>query len=149
MIRIKAAERENFNDWCYLYKQYLEFYKTTLTDKQLEKLWHWFLQPEKEIHCHLALLEEKAIGLVHFRQFLRPIKASVGIFMDDLFISPEYRGKQIAQKLIESVEQYAIENNISTIRWITASDNEAAMKLYDKLANKTSWITYDMMVSEE
>jgi len=132
-----------------LYKQYLEFYKTTLTDKQLEKLWHWFLQPEKEIHCHLALLEEKAIGFVHFRQFLRPIKASVAIFMDDLFVSPEYRGKQIAQKLIESVEQYAIENNISTIRWITASDNDTAMKLYDKLANKTSWITYDMIVSEE
>lgn len=101
-----------------------------------------------EIHCHLALFEEKAIGFVHFRQFLRPIKASVAIFMDDLFVSPEYRGKQIAQKLIESVEQYAIENNISTIRWITASDNDTAMKLYDKLANKTSWITYDMVISE-
>jgi hypothetical protein len=31
------------------------------------------------------------------------------------------------------------------VRWITAKDNETARKLYDAVAQKTKWVTYDLV----
>lgn len=110
-------------------------------------VWNWFFHEERKIYCFLAVSGEKIIGFVHFREFLRPIKASVGIFVDDLFVDPEQRGQGIGPQLIKSVEKFASQRNISVIRWITGADNGNAMKVYDKLANKTSWVMYDMAVN--
>ncbi len=64
--------------------------------------------------------------------------------MDDLFVESIYRRQGIAQKLIKSVEEFATQKNIPLVRWITANDNHEAMQVYDKLAVKTQWLTYDM-----
>jgi hypothetical protein len=32
----------------------------------------------------------------------------------------------------------------TVIRWITAEDNYRALSLYDKVADKTKWATYDL-----
>jgi hypothetical protein len=29
------------------------------------------------------------------------------------------------------------------LRWITAADNVTAQKLYDRIATRTSWVTYE------
>lgn len=147
MLAIRVAQQNDKQAWIQLYKKYLKFYKTSLSNEQLLTLWGWFFNESQKIHCHVASLEDNIVGLVHFREFLRPIKASVGIFMDDLFVEPSYRGRGIAQKLILSVEHFATQQNISVVRWITAADNHGAMKVYAKLATKTQWITYDMVIS--
>ncbi len=129
MLTIKNAERSNLHGWSQVYKQYLYFYQNKLTDEQLIALWDWFFDGEKKIYCIIAFLKDVPVGLVHFREFLRPIKASVGIFMDDLFVESAYRGQGIAQKLIKSVEEFALQKNIPLVRWITANDNQDAMKV--------------------
>ena len=144
MLTIRKAERSDFDSWSQLYTQYLDFYQTTLTNEQLIVLWDWLFDDDKKIYCFLGFSKETPVGLVHFREFLRPIKASFGIFMDDLFVESTYRGQGIAQKLIKSVEEFATQKNIPLVRWITANDNHDAMQVYDKLAVKTQWVTYDM-----
>lgn len=144
---IRPAQQNDFNRWCELYNQYLKFYKTELSREQLMIVWSWFFQEERKIYCFVSVSGEKITGFVHFREFLRPIKASAGLFMDDLFVDPAQRGEGIGQELIKSVEEFASERNIAVIRWITGADNENAMKVYDKLANKTSWVMYDMIVN--
>lgn len=146
MLTIRTAETKDFQPWSQLYKQYLDFYHTTLSNDQLSTLWEWFFDAEKKIYCHIAFVKENPVGLVHFREFLRPIKASIGIFMDDLFVSPTHRGQGVAQQLINSIEHFALEKNVPLVRWITADDNQNAMNVYDKLASKTKWVTYDLKV---
>jgi hypothetical protein len=31
------------------------------------------------------------------------------------------------------------------VRWITAADNATAQRLYDRVATKTAWVTYDLV----
>lgn len=144
MLTIRSAETKDFRLWSQLYKQYLDFYHTSLSNDQLLTLWEWFFDAEKKIYCQIAFVKENPAGFVHFREFLRPIKASSGIFMDDLFVAPMHRGQGIAQQLINSVKDFALERAIPLVRWITADDNQNAMNVYDKLASKTKWITYDL-----
>ncbi len=30
------------------------------------------------------------------------------------------------------------------VRWITAADNYTAQRAYDRVASRTTWVTYDM-----
>jgi len=146
MLTIRAIQSEDRMHWETLYFKYLTFYKTMLSEQQMTTLWNWFFDADKKIYCYLAINEAHVVGLVHFREFLRPIKASMGIFMDDLFIEDAFRGHGIAQRLIESVEDFARQRDISTIRWITGDDNYDAMRVYNKMAARTQWVTYDLAV---
>lgn len=146
-LTIRAIEQNDFSDWKAFYRKYLAFYKTELTDSQLETLWSWFFDPERQMYGNAAIHENKMIGLVHFREYLRPIKAASAIFMDDLYVENDYRGKSVARNLIKSVSDYALTKQIQLVRWATAHDNHDAMRLYDRLATQTQWKIYDMTVT--
>jgi len=143
---IKPPSQNDFSEWKTLYIKYLAFYKTKLTDQQLSMLWSWFFAPEKDMYCNLAVHANKIIGLVHFREYLRPIKAATAVFMDDLYVDNNFRGMGIARCLIKSVNNFCLDKNIPLVRWATAHDNQIAMQLYDKIALKTDWNIYDMLV---
>lgn len=104
MLTIRSAETKDFQSWSQLYKQYLNFYHNTLSNNQLATLWEWFFDAENKIYCHIAFMKENPVGLVHFREFLRPIKASIGIFMDDLFVTSTHRGQGVAQQSIKRTD---------------------------------------------
>lgn len=64
--------------------------------------------------------------------------------MDDLFVTPEARGTGAADALILAVGNIAKDKGWGTVRWITADDNFSARSVYDRRAERTMWITYDM-----
>ena len=84
------------------------------------------------------------MGLAHFRAFARPSTATTGGFLDDLFVDPGFRGGRVADALIERLAEIGRERGWSVIRWITADDNYRARGVYDRLAQRTMWMTYDI-----
>jgi ribosomal protein S18 acetylase RimI-like enzyme len=137
---------DEFECWKQLYKKYLTFYNTSLTEDQLANVWSWFFNQEMNIYCYAAKDKDgKWLGLIHFRKYLRPIKAGAGIFIDDLYVDDDYRGQHIGQQLIQSVKDYAVTQELPIIRWITAEDNQIARKLYDKISTKTHWVMYEIV----
>ena len=86
----------------------------------------------------------KLVGLAHFRPYARPLAASTGLFLDDLFVSPDARGSGAADALIEGVRKIAEARGCSLVRWITAEDNYRGRGLYDRVASRTAWVTYDI-----
>ena len=49
-----------------------------------------------------------------------------------------------AQALMSALAREAHRRDWSVVRWITAEDNYRARALYDRVAVKTAWLTYDM-----
>jgi GNAT superfamily N-acetyltransferase len=84
------------------------------------------------------------VGLAHVRAFARPLSASTGGFLDDLFVDPAARGSGAAQALIGAVAEEGRRRGWSVVRWITARDNARARAVYDRLAAETPWVTYDL-----
>ncbi len=48
--------------------------------------------------------------------------------------------------MITRLGEMAQERGIDKVRWITAEDNHTAQRLYDDMAEKTTWVTYDYRV---
>jgi hypothetical protein len=45
--------------------------------------------------------------------------------------------------LIHRLTEIAGSEGRSVVRWITADDNHPAQALYDQVATRTHWVTYD------
>ena len=73
----------------------------------------------------------------------------IGIYLDDLFTAANARGTGAGTALIGRLEEIARERGAGVVRWITANDNFVGQKLYDRLASRTMWVTYDLAVSDE
>jgi ribosomal protein S18 acetylase RimI-like enzyme len=144
-IRIVPTTPEHREAWDRLYAGYAEHYKVAQTQEMRDRVWSWIHDPAHEVNGLMALAEDGTpIGLTHFRPFARPLMASTGGFLDDLFVDPAHRGSGAADALIQAVAEEGRRRGWTVIRWITAEDNARARKVYDRLASKTQWVTYDI-----
>ena len=144
-VTVRAVEAGDHADWARLYAAYADFYKITQTGAMRATVWGWIHDPACEVEGLVATGEAgRVIGIAHFRPYRRPLSASVGGFLDDLFVDPDARGSGAAQALIAGVEAIGRARGWSVIRWITAADNARARAVYDRLAVATPWVTYDI-----
>lgn len=147
-ITIRPLEHRHRADWERLYAGYAAFYKVTQTPEMRGRVWSWIHDPAHEVKALVAeTAEGRAVGLAHYRPFARPLSATIGGFLDDLFVDPEYRGRRVADALIQAVAEIGRQRGWSVIRWITADDNYRGRGVYDRLATRTMWITYDLKLT--
>lgn len=130
-------------DWNILYEAYAGFYKVDQDQAMRDRTWSWIM--EGRITCLMALNEEaRPVGFAHVREFLRPLSATVAGYLDDLFVDPGQRGGGAVDQLFDAARALGREKNWSVIRWITSDDNYRARSVYDRIAKRTNWITYDL-----
>lgn len=133
------------SDWDTLYAGYAAFYRVDQTHAMRDTVWTWLLDPNHEVEGLVAEDPNgRAIGLAHFRPYPRPLRAATGGFLDDLFVEEEARGTGTADALIEAVAAIGRQRGWTVLRWITAEDNARARRVYDRLAGRTAWVTYDI-----
>lgn len=144
MLKIRPVTQADRADWDRLYAGYAEFYQAPQTPQMRDTVWGWLHDPGHGSECLVAELDGKVIGIAHFRHYFRPLAASVGGFLDDLFVDPAARGSGAAAALIKALEAEGRRRGWTVIRWITADDNYRARGLYDQLAVRTPWVTYDI-----
>jgi GNAT superfamily N-acetyltransferase len=145
-VTVRRVEDNEFFTWLDLYAGYGEFYEQPVTDEKALLVWSWISDPENELEAWFAVDEEGTpIGLAHVREFVRPLDGSKGLYLDDLFVTPDARGAGAGTALLNRLKETAKERGLTVVRWITAEDNETARRLYDAVAEKTTWVTYDLV----
>ena len=127
---IAATDKER---WLELFKQYIIFYKSSLTDEQFELDWQR-INSDFNINGLVAELKGQVVGLAHY--IFRPSTWAEKDFcyLEDLFVDPAVRGKGVGRALIDELHKIAIAKGAKRLYWTTAPDNETARKLYDKVA---------------
>ncbi len=131
--------------WRELFRAYGEFYETAFDDELLDRVWALLTAPDSGIDLLLAERDGEVIGMAHYRSFPDTFTGGRDWYLDDLFVDPAVRGSGAGRALIEAIAAQARENGpAGTLRWITAESNTTAQALYDRIAKKTSWVTYEM-----
>lgn len=146
-VTIRPVEAGDRAEWDVLYQGYATFYKVEQTGQMRDTVWGWLMDAGHGTNGLVAVGGDgKLIGLTHYRPFASPLRALVNCFLDDLFVDPAARGSGAADALIEGVAEIARQNGWPVVRWITADDNYRGRGVYDRLATRTMWITYDLKV---
>jgi GNAT superfamily N-acetyltransferase len=143
-VTIRALAPEDRDAWERLFKGYADFYKVEQTAEMRDTVWGWLHDPAHGSNCLVAELNGTLVGFTHYRPFASTLRAINNGFLDDLFVDPATRGSGAAQALIDAVAAKGRENGWGVIRWITAEDNYRARGVYDRVATRTPWVTYDI-----
>lgn len=132
-IKIRPIELGDRERWLELFKEYIVFYKSSLTDAQFELTWKR-LNSEFNIKGLVAEVDNKIVGFTHY--IWRPSTWEVEDFcyLEDLYVDPKNRNSGVGRALIKAVEEIASAKGSKRLYWTTAPDNETARKLYDKVA---------------
>jgi len=56
-----------------------------------------------------------------------------GLYLEDLFVRPEHRGRGVGKALLAGVARVAEEQNRLFIRWVVLDWNQPAIAMYEKL----------------
>lgn len=147
---VRPVRDDEFDAWTRLYRGYAEFYETPTSDEHQRQIWSW-IHKVRSLECLVAVpidIDGNEVGepqaLAHLREWVRPLRGVIAGYLDDLFVDPDHRGHGAVDALFVAMRQLAHERGWPIIRWTTADDNYRARAVYDQLATRTTWITYDM-----
>lgn len=89
--------------------------------------------PEPKYRCMIAEWEGRPAGFAFFFYNYSTWRGQPGLYLEDLFVLPEMRGKGIGKALLQHLAQIAVQENCYGIRWMVLEWNEPALKFYDSL----------------
>ena len=141
---IRSLKLSDHGDWQKLYQGYADFYKVEMTQTVLNIVWSWLIDEKHELNGLVCEFEEKIVAFAHYRRMPSPLRGKDIGFLDDLFVSPDYRGLKIGEKLILKLDKISKEKGWGLVRWITRNDNLRAKSLYDRVSKKTNWEVYEL-----
>jgi ribosomal protein S18 acetylase RimI-like enzyme len=144
-FRVVRLTPEHRQDWERLYAGYAAFYKVEQTAEMRATVWSWIFDGSNALEALVVVDPSgRAVGLAHFRAMVRPLRAVVAGFLDDMFVEPELRGSGAVDSLMNALADIGRERGWGTIRWITAENNYRARSFYDRIAARTVFLTYEM-----
>ncbi len=84
-------------------------------------------------HTLLAFVEGRPAAYVIYFFTFSSMVGKRGLWLDDLFVSPEFRRKGIAKALMAYLADLAIQNRCGRFEWTVLDWNERAINLYKSL----------------
>lgn len=145
-LRIRPVEKGDFAAWKPLWDGYNAFYgrkdETALPEQITTMTWSRFFDPDEPVYAFVAERSGRILGLAHYLFHRSTIAIEPVCYLQDLFTIEAARGKGVGRALIEEVYRRAEEAGCGRVYWQTHETNETAMRLYDKVAEKSGFVVY-------
>lgn len=143
---IRPVTLEDKARWRPLWDGYNAFYgrkdATALPEEVTERTFARFLDPAEPVHGLVAERDGELVGLVHYLYHRSTIAIAPICYLQDLFTVSTLRGNGIGRALIERVYDEARAAGAFRIYWQTHETNVTAMKLYNKVAERSGFLVY-------
>ncbi|MEL6382422.1 MAG: GNAT family N-acetyltransferase [Cyanobacteria bacterium J06626_18] len=89
----------------------------------------------------LAWVEGKPVGFALFFHNFSTFLMKPGIYLEDLFVMPDYRGYGIGKALLRALSKLAVERDCGRLEWMVLDWNEPAIAFYQRMGAelKVEW----------
>ncbi len=145
-LTIRPLEPRDRAAWDVLWAGYNAFYdrvgETALPAQVSDTAWRRFLDPGEPMFALVAEDAGRVAGLAHFLFHRSTSRIEPVCYLQDLFTSPDMRGRGVGRALIEGVHTRAQQAGAKRLYWQTRVDNVAGRALYDKVAQHHGFIVY-------
>lgn len=94
----------------------------------------------------IASIDEMPLGFALFFHNYSTFLAQPGIFLEDLFVKSDARGKGVGRALLSSLARLAVERNCGRLEWSVLDWNELAISFYKSIGAvpMDEWTTFRM-----
>ncbi len=146
---IRSIAPTDFDRWLPLWQGYNLFYgRPALPEEITNTTWSRFFTAYDLIHAIVAEKDGQLLGLAHYLFHRSTTQIKPICYLSDFFTIESSRGKGIGRALIEAVYERAKDAGSPRVYWQTHETNLMAMKLYDKVAERSGFLVYRKQLSE-
>lgn len=91
-----------------------------------------------------AMEEEKEVGFALFFHNFSTFLGRAGIYLEDLYVMPEYRGKGYGKALLKKLAAIAVERGCGRLEWWCLDWNKPSIEFYRSLQAEPmdEWTVY-------
>lgn len=109
-----------------------------------EKLKEYLFGSKKYAEALIGEFDNKPVGFALFFYNFSTFLSLPGIYLEDLFVNPDYRGKGIGKKLLLELVQIAKRKGFGRVEWAVLDWNKPAIEFYKSLGAKPNdkWTVY-------
>jgi len=111
---------------------------------EYERLTHEVVLDEERLRDHLfgprryaevLLVEDRGavVGFALFFHNFSTFRGEPGIYLEDLFVEPEHRGRGYGKALLRELARLAVERGCGRLEWAVLNWNESAINFYRSL----------------
>lgn len=112
------------------YEQMLD--EVSATPELLNK---WIFE-EKKAEVLLAYYDNSPVGFALYFYNFSTFVGKCGIYLEDIFVDVDYRGKGIGKALFKAVATKAYENGFERMDWVCLTNNYPSLEFYKKIGAK-------------
>lgn len=145
-IIVRPLAKDDRAQWQILWDGYNAFYgrkdATALPSEITQMTWSRFFDAYEPMHAIVAEQSGRLIGIVHFLFHRSTIQIGPSCYLQDLFTAEEARGRGVGAALIAAVYDFAARAGSPRVYWQTHESNSTAMKLYDRIAERSGFVVY-------
>lgn len=145
-VQIRPLQADDFDVWLPLWRGYQTFYRVDIPEATTRTVFARMLDAAEPATGALARVGGKAVGLAHVIRHRSNWTVGDYAYLQDLFVDAAVRGKGVGRALIEYVAEQARAAGCSRLYWLTHETNTDAMKLYDKVADRSGFVQYRRML---
>jgi len=149
---IRPAVPDDYAQWLPLWDGYNHFYgrsgATALDPVITRTTWSRLMDEVEPMFALVAEGPDGLIGITHFLYHRSTTQLGLSCYLQDLFTAEAARGKGVARALIEAVCRRATAQGSPRVYWQTHETNTHAMKLYDKVAEKSGFLVYRKLLPQ-
>lgn len=108
-----------------------------------ELLEEWIFDKEKA-EVIFAMEGDTEVGFALFFHNFSTFLGRAGIYLEDLYVKPEYRGTGYGKKLLQKLASIAVERGCGRLEWWCLNWNEPSIEFYYSLGAEAmdEWTTY-------
>jgi GNAT superfamily N-acetyltransferase len=112
-----------------------------LTRRQLRRA---LFGPEPALFGHVAEVRGSVVGCALWFLNYSSWKGSHGIYLEDLYVQPEYRGRGLGRGLLAALATESCQRGFSRLEWSVLDWNMAAIGFYEALGARPldQWRTF-------
>ncbi len=151
MIELEKVTPETFDTFLELITALAEFEKLPPPDEAAqERLRRDAFKTPSCFEAYLAFTDNCPAAYCIIFQTYSSFLAKPTLYLEDIFVLPEYRGQKIAFEMMKFLANEALHRGCGRMEWQVLDWNETAIDFYEKLGAKQmkEWFSYRITEQE-
>lgn len=143
-LSFRYAKEEDTSLILHFIKELADYEKLLDEVVATEELLHKWIFEKEKAEVIFALEDGKEVGFALFFHNFSTFLGRAGIYLEDLFVIPEYRGKGYGKALLKQLAKIALERGCGRLEWWCLDWNKSSIDFYLSLGAEQmdEWTTY-------
>ena len=143
-LQFRYATEEDAGKILYFIKELAAYEKMSEEVVATEELLQEWIFEKKKAEVIFPLENGKEIGFALFFHNFSTFLGRAGIYLEDLFVLPEYRGKGYGKSTLKELAKIAVERGCGRLEWSCLNWNKPSIDFYLSLGAEPmeEWTVY-------